>query len=456
MSLGDYLRAIWRSWIALLVCALIGGGVAYFFSSSSPNVYRSTSSVLLTSERSDTTSELLQGTSYVENLVATYVVLAQSQLVLEPVIDELELDTSVQSLAAMVTASTQLNTLIIDVSVTAWSPTQAQELAAAVTESLTRVVTEEVSPTTAAGNPTVRLTIIQEATEPRFPIAPNNRVNTLIGILAGLVVGVVYALIRSLLWNTVRSATDIAQVTTVPVVGEVVETKRDATLPSAILTDPVGIEAESVRSAAANLNFLKLGDHLRSFVVTSASPAESKSSIVTSLGIALAESGKRVLLVDADLRHPSLETLTGLEGSVGLTNVLLGETELAAARQPWAVPGLHVLTTGPIPPNPGQVLASEATRQFIAAAQDSYDVVIVDSAPLLSVSDAKWLGAMTDGALLITRYEKTSTRSLRRLIEALDASAVPALGIVITRMPRRVRARYGNVNYGMESAEKRP
>src|SRR5690606_3495649 len=151
---------------------------------------------------------------------------------------------------------------------------------------------------------------------------------------------------RAQLWNTIRTPSDITQITTAPVLGEIVDTKRDATLPSAILADARGIEVESVRTVAANLNFLKLSEPMRSFVVTSTAPGESKTSVVTALGIGLAESGKRVLLFDADLRHPSLEILTGLEGSVGLTTVLTGGSTLEAARQPWGVPGLDVLTTG--------------------------------------------------------------------------------------------------------------
>lgn len=450
MSLSDYLRAIGRNWIAIVLLTVLGGAAGFAFAAATPDTYRSTSSVLVTSDQGTSTSELVQGSTYVQNLVSTYVILATSEIVLQPVIDELDLDTTVRSLATTVSASSPLNSVIIDVSAVSRDPGVAQEIAAAVTASLTSVVENEVSPQTETGEPTVRLTTIQSATLPVFPIAPNTRLYTLLGALAGLAGGVILAIVRSLAWHTIRTPEDIAEITASPVVGEVVDTKRDATLPRAILVDPLGIEAESLRSLAANLNFLKVGEKLRSFVVTSASPGESKSSIVTALGVTLAESSKRVLLVDADLRHPSLASLTHLEGSVGLTNVLIGDVELADAVQPWAIRGLDVLTAGSVPPNPGQLLASEAMRRFLESAQDEYDVILVDSAPVLSVSDATWLGHMTDGAFVVTRFERTTSRALRRVVEAMGAATVPVLGLVITRMPRRVRTRYGNAKYGLE------
>lgn len=450
MSLGDYLRAIGRNWIAIALLAVVGGLAGFALASVTPDTYRSTSSVLVTSDQGTSTSELVQGSTYVQNLVSTYVILATSEIVLQPVIDDLDLDTTVQSLASTVSASSPMNSVIIDVSAVSRDPEVAADIAAAVTRSLTAVVEDEVSPQAENGEPTVRLTTIQGATQPVFPIAPNTRLYTLLGALVGLGVGVLLAIVRSLAWHTIRTPEDIAEISSAPVVGEVVDTKRDVTLPRSILVDPLGIEAESLRSLAANLSFLKVGEKLRSIVVTSASPGESKSSIVTALGVTLAESSKRVLLVDADLRHPSLASLTQLEGSVGLTNVLIGDVPLSAAVQPWAIRGLDVLTAGSVPPNPGQLLASEAMRAFLAGAQSEYDVIIVDSAPVLSVSDATWLGHMTDGAFVVTRYERTTSRALRRVTEAMAAATVPVLGLVITRMPRRVRTRYGNTKYGLD------
>jgi len=448
MSLGDYLTSIWRNWLVIVVLAMIGGGAAYVYSSSLPDTYRSTAAALVTSDRGATAADLVQGSNYIGNLVGTYVLLAESEVVLKPVIDELKLETTPEQLAGTIAASSPLDSFIIEIAVTSRSPSLARDIAAETVRSLTNVVENQVSPTTEEGTPTVRLTTIRSAFEPRYPIAPNTRMDTLLGIAVGLLLGVAFAVIRTLLWHTVRSSSDISRITTAPIVGEIVNTRKDQTLPGSILKDHMGIEAESIRSFAANLSFLTMGDELRSFVVTSAAPQESKSSVASSLALILAESGKRVLLVDADLRHPSLGGLTQLESAVGLTNVLMGEVPLSVAAQRWGFDHLHVLTAGSIPPNPSQLLASKLMRSFVTDAKDEYDIVIVDSAPLLSVTDAKWLANMTDGALLVTRYKRTSSRSLRKVVESMEASSVNVLGVVLTRLPRRVRSRYGDSHYG--------
>ncbi|SBS71205.1 polysaccharide biosynthesis tyrosine autokinase [uncultured Microbacterium sp.] len=448
MSLGDYLAAIWRNWLIVLLLAAVGGGAAYVYSSSLPETFRSTTAALVTSDGGSTTSELVQGSNYIGNLVGTYVLLAKSEIVLEPVIRKLKLDTTPEQLAGTISASAPLDTLIVEIGVTSRSRTLARAIADETMRSLTNVVENQVSPTTENGTPAIRLTTIRGATEPRFPIAPNTRLDTLMGLAAGLILGIAFAVVRTLLWRTIRSAQDVARITTVPVVGEIVTTRSDKTLPGAILSDHLGIEAESIRSFAANLSFLGMGGGLRSFVVTSAAPQESKSSVASALALILAESGKNVLLVDADLRHPSLGGLTQLEPAVGLTNVLMGDVPLPTAAQRWAFDNLHVLTAGSIPPNPSQLLASDLMRNFITDASDIYELVIVDSAPLLSVTDAKWLANMTDGALLVTRYKRTSSRALRKVVESLDSSSVSVLGVVLTRLPRRVRSRYGDAHYG--------
>ena len=450
MLVADYVKVVFRHWVVIVAMGMVGAAMGYAVALMTPPMYRATSSVLVTSDRGETPLEMVQGSNYAENLVATFVVLANSEIVLQPVIDELGLNTSVQALASVVSADSPLNTVIIDVHADSQDPALAQEITASVAKNLVQVVTREVSPTAQDGSATIRLTTIQSANLPQYPYEPRKTLNVLVGGLAGLGIGGLLAVTRSLLRQTVRSRDDIAQVTTVPVVGEVVGTPKGVTLPATLLKDPQGIQAESVRSAAANLSFLRMGKPMRSLVVTSASPSESKSSIVSALGLAVAET-QRVLLIDADLRRPSLAKLSQLEGAVGLTSVLLGEISLHDAVQSWIKDGLDVLTAGALPPNPAQMLASSAMQDLIAQAVEDYDLVIVDSAPVLSVTDAKWLGHMTDGALIVSRYGRTSTRAIRKVIDAMEAASVPVLGLMITNMPRASHSRYGEA--GHESPE---
>lgn len=447
MTIGDYARAIFRSWLVIVLLVVVGAGGGYVVAKLTPDTYRSTGAVLVTSDRGDSTSELVQGSAYVQNLVATYVLLARSELVLQPVIDELDLDTTPRALASTISASSPLNSVVIEVSATSGSPRLAQQITEAVMTSLATVVSNDVAPQ-ANGEPTVRLTVIQNADQPKFPFAPSTRNYVLLGGLAGLVLGVAFSVLRAFAWQTVRSRADIGRLTSVPVLGEVVETRRGVRLPAAVLKDPLGIEAETVRGVAANLNFLKVDGGLKSIVVTSAASGEAKSSLVIALGIMIAESSRRVLLIDADLRSPSLAEYTQLDGGVGLTNVLIGEATLAEAVQDWGADGLSVLTSGADAPNPSQLLTSQRMTDLLEEARAEFDFIVIDCAPLLAVTDATWLGNQADGALLAVLYDKTRAHNLEKVVTAAAVGGLNLLGAVLTRVPRRGVSRYGAGSYG--------
>ena len=441
MSIVEYAYALRKRWLAIALLAILGAAGGYLSAYLSPDLYRSTGSVMIGSDRGDSTSELTQGSTFVQGTIPTYVVMATSDVVLDPVIRELDLDTTSAQLAALVSASTPLGTTIIEVSVSHGDPERAQEIAAAVLDSLGAVI-PEVSPHSAEGKPSVTVTTIQQPNVPRFPYSPNTRLSTALGGLIGLVAGVVYALARRLFGDHISSPRDVEQLTEAPVLGQVLESKRGTTLPEVVLRDPLSPEAESVRALAANLNFLRIDGGLRSLVITSSDQGEGKSTIAIALGLVVAESAKRVLIIDADLRRPSVARVTGLEDGVGLTGVLLGDIALPEALEDWGVPGLYVLTSGPTPPNPSQLVSSDAMKELITTSESEFDLVIIDTGPTLSVSDAIWLSHATGGALVVARWGRTSRHHLSRALTALERAESRILGVVLTRNPRRGSSRY--------------
>jgi tyrosine-protein kinase len=440
MTLMDYLSTLRRYWLMILVVTILGGVGGYLFAANSTVVYRSSTSVLVTSELGGSGSDLLQGSTYVENLVSSYVVLATSEKVLEPVIDDLDLDTTSQALAKRVTATSPVNTVLIDISVEGTDPAENADIADAVARSLSTAVAD-VSPKV-NGKPAIRLTTMQAASVPTAPVAPNKKLTTALGALLGLLLSVGFALARRAFGSAITSPADVARITDVPVVGEIVETKRGTTLPGAVLENSLGIEAEALRGLTANLSFLGVGRGVRSLVITSAASGESKSSVAAATALVLAEASHKVLLIDADLRAPAIHRLTNLDNTFGLSTVLIGEDGLESAVQRWGEEGLHVLTSGPLAPNPGPLLSSDAMRSLIASAEEAYDFVIIDSAPLLSVADAVWLGHMATGVLVVTRYRKTTTRALTRALETLASSRTEVSGIIIGRIRRSTRTKY--------------
>jgi len=429
VTIRDYLLALRKSWIVVVVLAVLGGVAGFGYSQLQPEVYRSQTSVVVIPARGDSTSELVQGSAYVANLVQTYAVVATSPSVLNPVIDELGLGISPQALAASITVESPLNTVVLQISVVGQDPQLTKAIADAVASQLATAV-RELSPQNADNQSAVRVETISPARSSAFPISPNVRMLTVMGALIGLAAGVTYALLRRALATRLVTRGDVASITETPILGDVFQIGSGRSLPATIRAHSSGNAAESVRSIVANLRFANVDGKTKVLLVTSGTSGEGKSSISVSLAQIMAEQGAKVLLVDADLRRASVDRLTQLEGSVGLTTVLLGDVTTAQAVQPWGESGLDVLTSGVLPPNPGQLLTSDHLKDFVQSVRDLYDIVILDSAPVLAVSDPLWLAPIVDGIVVVARAKFTKREALVRTIAVLETTRVPIMGIV--------------------------
>lgn len=445
MDLGDYIATLRKQWIVIVVLALVGATGAYVFAQTMAPQYRSTTSVFVTTEAGNSTTELVQGSTYVQNLVQSYAVLASSPIVLEPVINELGLDMSVQDLAESVSADAPLNTVIVEISAVSTSAEQAQSIAAAVANSLSSAV-DGISPRDDQDRPAVQLTIIAPAKLPIFAFAPNTKLLVAGGGLGGLLIGVLYAFGRELLDTRIRSLRELQQVSDTPVLTTVARTRKGELPTQAMMRNPNGMIAEGFRSLATNLSFADVDERITSVIVTSALPGEGKSTVALGLALAMTERAPRVLLIDADLRRPSIAGYTQIEGEVGLTSVLVGDITLEEAVQPWGRGNLDVLASGGVPPNPSQLLASDAMRQLVDRAKESYDFVIIDTAPIIPVTDPLWLTHMTDGAIVVSRYKSTRRQQLHRALETLDGANARTIGLVLNGLKQDETSSYYRYN----------
>ncbi len=455
MTFHNFVLAIRKNWIAIVALGVLGALAGLIYATAQPDTYRAQSSVVIVPARGDSTSELVQGSNYVSGLVATYTVVAISPVVLDRVIADLDLDTSAQALSKSISVDSPLDTTVLQISVTGSDAAAVTRIANSVAEELATAV-EGLSPQTTASGPAVRVELIKSATEPRVPIAPNTRLLIALGALTGLAAGFVFAIARRLLATRVASRADIAEITDVPVLGEIYSGKGASSLPAAIRASSTGSVAESVRGIAAALRFANLDGEKRVILVTSPEAGEGKSSVSMSLALVIAEQGNRVLVIDADLRRGSIAALTGLEQGVGLTTTLLGDVTPEQAIQTWGVENLNVMTSGQTPPNPGQILASDQVHRLLSAARDDFDVVIVDSPPVLAVSDALWLAPAVDGIIVVARYRRTRRDALVQTLADLEATRTRILGIVLNDARRVNTSPYYDHAESSPSSRRRP
>lgn len=442
MDLTDYLAVLRKYWISVVAVLLAGVAVAALVSLITKPMYTASTAIFFTVQSGSTAGELNQGSTYAENQVRSYVQVVTTPVVLQPVIDKLGLGTTPLKLAEKVEASVPTNTAIITIEVVDNDPAQAADIANAIGQQLTLIV-DELSPQGTDGAKTVKATIISPASVPTEWTSPRVPLNLALGAMLGLLLGVGQAVVRRRLDTSVVGEPDIEEVTDRSVVGVITFDADAKEHPLIFDAAPHSIRAEAYRRLRTNLQFLELGVRRRSVVVTSSVAGEGKSTTAINLASALADTGRSVLLIDADLRRPGVAGYLNLEGAVGLTDVVIGRASLTDLVQPIGRGNLHVLVAGQIPPNPSELLGSESMAKLLAEAADRYDMVIVDSPPLLPVTDAALLSRACGGALLVVGSGSVTKPELAGAIGSLEAVEADILGLVLNRAPTGSGGGYG-------------
>lgn len=285
----------------------------------------------------------------------------------------------------------------------------------------------------AAVESAVRVVVANPASAPTDPVSPRKTLNTALGGVLGvlLATGVVVALgYRD---NTVKTTEDVQQLTGRAAIGMIPQLQSADQIEA--IVNPRSPATESYRGLRTNLQFASMGKDLKSLAVTSSRPGEGKSTTVMNLGVVLAQSGQRVILVDADLRRPTLHTLGGLNNRAGLTNMLIADagSEALLYCQKTDVPRLLVVPTGPLPPNPSDVLNSPRMGEIIRELAARADIVLIDTPPLV-FSDAHIVSGLVDGCLVVTRAGSTRSTDLRDVVQALEQTGSNIVGIIINRI----------------------
>lgn len=436
MDFSDYLRVLRRNWILLVSVILAGLLAAAAVSILVKPTYKSETQLFVAIQNSGSVSELQQGNSFGQARVQSYVKTVGTPVVLQPAIDSLGLGISADQLASKVVATTDLNTVLINISVEDNSPVQAAAIAQAVADSLVHAVDTLERPKTGGSSP-VSLSIIRPATAPPAPSTPNTRLNLALGLLLGVIGGVAAALLRTRFDSRIRGEEDLRNVTEFSVLGGIAFDQDASTRPLLTHARHQSPRAESFRQLRTNLSFANVSGPAPAVLVTSSLAGEGKSTTAINLSIALAQTGQKVCLIDADLRRPMVDDYLGLERNAGLTTALVGQADVFDLLQPWGDDELFILTSGQIPPNPSELLGSREMQNLLRRLEASFDTVIVDAPPLLPVTDAAVLSQHVGGVLVVVGSQRIRQHQLKRALDSLELVGANVLGLVLNRLPTK-------------------
>jgi len=432
MSADQFLRAVARRWrLGVSVLLLVLVGVSAYTFTRTP-VYAASADIYVTIAAGTASESLYQESQFLLGKVASYSELATRPIVLEPVADALGYNGSVEGLGERVAAVTREQTSIITIEARSEEPQFAADLA--------NTIATELGPAIAALEPegdrttTVNISVIRQAEVPENPVSPRVQLNLFLAFIAGLLVAVGAMLARDHLDKTIRTEADVSGATGVPMLGSIWVNAESARQPLVVL-DRSSIVTEAFRTLRARLRFTEVDRPSRTILVTSAAPSEGKTTVAANLAMTLAQGDAKVCLVDADLRRPNIASTMGLDGTIGLTDVLVGGYPLDAALAAWGDGFLTVLMAGTLPPDPGELLGSNQMKLLIAELAEGYDYVIFDTPPLGPVADAAVLALNVDGAIVVSRHGKGNRVKLVKALQALKESNVRILGTVLNGVP---------------------
>jgi non-specific protein-tyrosine kinase len=272
--------------------------------------------------------------------------------------------------------------------------------------------------------------------------------NLVLGLLIGLAVGVGVAVLRETLDTTIKSTEDMQKLTGISPLGVIAYDSQAQRNPLVSQLDTRTGRGEAFRTLRTSLRYADVDHPPRMVVMTSSVAGEGKSTTACNLAITLASAGVHVVLVEGDLRRPRVADYMGIEGAAGLTDVLIGRSQLDDVLKRWGGSTLSVLTSGGLPPNPSELLSTDQMGEVLVALRQRADIVLIDAPPLLPVTDAAVLAQQCDGALLVVRHGRTTREQATRALDALNSVGAKVLGTVLNMAPTGGVDRYG---YGYAS-----
>lgn len=441
MDLREYLRILRLHWKVILACTLIGVASAAVFLFEQTPMYESSSQLVVKATNS-TLSDAYTANTLAQQRVQTYVQLVSSPLLVRKAAGQLGLSSEAGAIAGRVTADAPLNTALLNIHVSDPSAVRAQRIAQALDAQVIHFV-DDLEGGTATQQAPIHLIVTRPPQIPGGPSSPRKSLDLGLGLLIGLMVGFSAAVVRVTLDVRVSSSAELVEQFNTTLLSVVAYDPDARDRPLISQADARSPRAEAFRRLRTNLQFAGLDERPRSLVITSTMPNEGKTTTACNLAIVLAESGLDVVLVEGDLRRPRVADYMGIEGAVGLTDVLVGNLSLDEAMQPWGTTSrLSVLASGPLPPNPSEVLGSKHMHALIGELEEK-GLVVIDAPPLLPVTDAAVLTNRSSGAIMVVKAKSVRRDQLRTALDSIRAVEGHLYGAVYNMAPARGPDAYG-------------
>lgn len=435
LTFRSLLRAA-RRWMVLIIAGpVLGVAAGMAFTSTQPTLYQSTTALLVRPAQPLAAADPSVAGLTSDQVVSTYAILLVQRPMLEAVIRELGLQVTPERLRNQIQARPEVGTTILDVSVTDGNAETARDVAnRLVSDFVTSVKRmqqqEALTPNARSAD---NLIVIAPAVASSNPVSPRPVRNAITGLVGGIVIAAALVALLEVLDQTIKDPDGLLSATGLLTAGQIPFARAVSGRRGELLVfsgDPV---AEAYKALRTNILFMAVDRKLQVILVTSSLPGEGKSRTAANLAVALGQQGHRTVVIDADFRRPAQHRLFGIVRNVGLANLILQDGEMAAG-PPEAVANVTVIPAGPTPPNPSELLGSGRMQAIIAELRADFAYVIIDSPPVLPVTDASILATLADGCLLVVESRKTAAPAIRRAVASLANVNARLLGAVLNKV----------------------
>lgn len=413
-----------------ILSALISAVVSYFVIKP---VYQAQVSIIV--GLTDTSKIDPSQTNLYQNILNTYVKIAKSKVVAKNAEGLLNDGTTAGQLMASTQVTQDSGTQLLIMTSTSLKPAQAYKNLQAMSEAF---ITESARLFTSG-----KTQIMDKAEVPGSPIKPDKKKNIALAALVGLMVSVGIAFLMEYLDRTIKTEKDIENYINIPLIGVIPKYVMEGL--TITMSKPKAPASEAYKTLRTNIQYSSLDNDINILAVTSAGPGEGKTVTSCNIAVVLAQFGHKVLLVDADMRRPSVHKVFNISNKIGLSNLLIEDLRIEDTGIN-VMPNLDILTSGTIPPNPSEVLASHKMTVFLSAMEKKYDSIIIDTPPVIMVTDAQVLATKAEGVMLVVCQGEATIDAVKKAKELLTSVNANVLGAVLNKVEHNGKG-YGYYNY---------